>query len=195
MMLIRNSLLSLVRTKGKTFLFTLLIVALTLTLSLGVCVWASIQQFLDDADDFYTTIGLVEYIGRDYPQDTSIDPNMAEDLSSLDVSAIENDPATILWDDSARYYGFIDGFWRDDDFMSGQNNALIVVSSVTYNDTFNAYTAFVTRVLNSYKLEVDDEVLLDLILGHFRRAIIMLSMVRPITPDTPSTLEALGIFQ
>ena len=160
-MLIRNSLLSLVRTKGKTFLFTLLIVALTLTLSLGVCVWASIQQFLDEADEFYTTIGLVEYIGRDYPQDTSIDPNMAEDLTSLDVSAIENDPATILWDDSARYYGFIDGFWRDDDFMSGQNNALVVVSSVTYNDTFNAYTAFVTRALNSYKLEVDDEVLLD----------------------------------
>ena len=88
-MLIRNSLLSLVRTKGKTFLFTLLIIALTLTLSLGVCVWASIQQFLDEADEFYTTIGLVEYIGRDYPQDTSIDPNMAEDLSRLDISAIE----------------------------------------------------------------------------------------------------------
>ena len=160
-MLIRNSLLSLVRTKGKTFLFTLLIVALTLTLSLGVCVWASIQQFLDEADEFYTTIGLVEYIGRDYPQDTSIDQEMAEDLQNLDISGIENDPATLLWDESARYYSFIDGFWRSDDFMSGQDNALIVVSSVIYNDTFNAYTAFVTRVLNSYQLVVDDEVLLD----------------------------------
>ena len=160
-MLIRNSLLSLFRSKGKTALFTLLIVALTLTLSLGVCVWASIQQFLDEADEFYTTIGLIEYIGRDYPQDTYIDQEMAEDLLNLDISGIESDPATLLWDRSARYYGFIDGFWRDDDFMSGQNNALIVVSSVTFNNTYNAYTAFVTRVLNSYKLEVDDEVLLD----------------------------------
>jgi len=126
MMLIRNSLLSLVRTKGKTFLFTLLIVALTLTLSLGVCVWASIQQFLDEADEFYTTIGLVEYIGRDYPQDTFIDQEMAEDLLDLDISGIESDPAACFGDGSARYYGFIDGFWRDDDFMSGQNNALIV---------------------------------------------------------------------
>lgn len=167
-MLIRNSLLSLVRTKGKTFLFTLLIVALTLTLSLGVCVWASIQQFLDEADEFYTTIGLVEYIGRDYPQDTFIDQEMAEDLSNLDIPGIESDPATLLWDGSARYYGYVDGFWRDDDFMSSQNNALIVVSSVTYNDTFNAYTAFVTRVLNSYQLEVDDEVLLDPDFGYLK---------------------------
>ena len=37
-MLIRNSLLSLIRTKGKTLLFTLLILALTLTLALGVSV-------------------------------------------------------------------------------------------------------------------------------------------------------------
>ncbi len=52
MVLIRNSLLSLVRTKGKTLLFALLILVLTLTLSLGVSVWASITQFLNDADEF-----------------------------------------------------------------------------------------------------------------------------------------------
>ena len=160
-MLIRNSLLSLVRTKGKTFLFTLLIVALTLTLSLGVCVWASIQQFLDEADEFYTTIGLVEYIGRDYPQDTIIDPGLVEDLSSLDIAGIENDPATLLWDSSARYYGYVDGFWRDDDYMANKDNSLIIVSSVIYNPTFNAYSAFVTRVLNSSKLEVDEQIFLD----------------------------------
>ena len=119
-MLIRNSLLSLVRSKGKTVLFSLLIIALTLMLSLGVCVWASIQQFLDEADDFYTTIGLVEYFGSDYPQDTYTDNAMVEDLASLDLSGIENDPATLLWESPARYYGYIEGFWRNDDHMADQ---------------------------------------------------------------------------
>ena len=160
-MLIRNSLLSLVRSKGKTTLFVLLIVALTLTLSLGVCVWASIQQFLDEADDFYTTIGLIEYIGRDYPQDMLIDEDMVEDLASLDLSGIQNDPATLLWDGSARYYGYIDGFWRDDEFMSNPDKALVVVSNIGYNNSINAYSAVVVKALHSNQLEVDDAILLD----------------------------------
>ena len=167
-MLIRNSLLSLVRSKGKTVLFSLLIIALTLMLSLGVCVWASIQQFLDEADDFYTTIGLVEYFGSDYPQDTYTDNAMVEDLASLDLSGIENDPATLLWESPARYYGYIEGFWRNDDHMADQSSSLIVVSSVTYNETYKKYIAFVTEVLNSYRVEVDDEILLDTDLGNFK---------------------------
>jgi len=165
-MLIRNSLLSLVRSKGKTILFSLLIFTLTLMLSLGVCVWASIRQFLNEADEFYTTIGLIEYIGRNYPQDTFTDQEMVEDLASLDISKIENDPAILLWDESACYYGYIDGFWRDDDFMPGQDNSLIVVSSVRYNETYSAYTAFVTEVINSYFLEVDRMILLDPSFGY-----------------------------
>jgi ABC-type lipoprotein release transport system permease subunit len=168
MMLIRNSLLSLIRSKGKTALFSLLIFALTLMLSLGVCVWASIQQFLNEADEFYTTIGLVEYIGDGYPNDMLIDEMMVEDLTQLDISGIENDPATILWDGSARYFGYVDDFWRDDNFMADQSSSLIVVSSVRYNKTYGKYTAFVTEVLNSYQLEVDDEILLDLDFGNFK---------------------------
>ena len=160
-MLIRNSLLSLIRSKGKTALFSLLIIALTLILSLGVCVWASIEQFLDEADEFYTTIGLIEYIGNDYPQETLIDQKMVTDLPELDVSGIANDPATILWDDSARYFGLVDGFWRDDNFMDDQTSSLIVVSSVSYNKTYKKYTAYVTEVLNSYLVKVDSQILLD----------------------------------
>ncbi len=167
-MLVRNSLLSLIRSKGKTALFSLLIFALTLMLSLGVCVWASIEQFRDEADEFYTTIGLVEYIGNDYPNDMLIDEMMVEDLAQLDIPGIENDPATILWDGSARYFGYVDGFWRDDNFMDDQTSSLIVVSSVRYNETYKKYTAFVTEVLNSYLLEVDDEIFLDPDFGNFQ---------------------------
>ena len=141
MVLIRNSLLSLVRTKGKTLLFALLILALTLTLSLGVSVWASITQFLNDADEFYKTIGLIEYIGQAYPQDDIVDAEMVADLVELDLSEIADDPATLLWDQTARYFGYVEGFKRDDKVTQVYQPALLVVSRVTYNTSYNAYTA------------------------------------------------------
>ena len=49
-----------------------------------------------------------------------------------------------------------------------KDSSLIVVSSVTYNETYKKYIAFVTEVLNSYRLEVDDEILLDTDLGNFK---------------------------
>ena len=159
-MLIRNSLLSLVRTKGKTFLFALLIFALTLTLSLGVSVWASIRQFLDDADDFYKTIGLIEYIGQSYPEDLVSDSAMAEDLKDLDLARVENDPATLLWDQTSRYYGYVEDFKRDDRVSQTFMPALLVVSRVTYSPSYNAYTAVVAESLYSSFMEKDDMILL-----------------------------------
>jgi hypothetical protein len=158
-MLIRNSLLSLFRTKGKTLLFTLLIIALTLTLALGVSVWASIRQFLDEADDFYTTIGLIEYIGKSYPQDDQADPDMAEALAEFDLTEIENDPATLLWDPSARYYGYVEGFKRDDKSREILNPALLLIGRATYNDSYNAYTAVVIKSLYSNLIEDESMIL------------------------------------
>ncbi|MCB2214091.1 ABC transporter permease [bacterium] len=166
-MLIRNSLLSLVRTKGKTILFALLIFALTLTLSLGVSVWASIRQFLDDADDFYTTIGLIEYIGKNYPQDNVLDSDMAEALADLDLTVVENDPATLLWDSSARYYGYVEGFKRDDKSTEVRNPSLFIISRAAYNKSYNAYTANVTKTLYSSVIEDDSLILLDNSFGAF----------------------------
>ena len=160
MVLIRNSLLSLVRTKGKTILFTLLIIALTLTLALGVSVWASIRQFLDEADDFYTTIGLIEYIGRSYPQDNVSDSDMAEALVDFDLTGIENDPATLLWDVSARSFGYVEGFKRDDKSNEATKPSLLVISRVTYNDSYNAYTAVVAEALYSSNVEDESMILL-----------------------------------
>lgn len=166
-MLIRNSLLSLVRTKGKTLLFALLIFALTLVLSLGVSVWASIRQFLDEADDFYTTIGLVEYVGQNYPQEYVSDLEMAAELAGLDLSGIENDPATLLWDPSARYFGYVEGFKRDDKTSERSTPALLVVSRVIYNESYNGYTAVVAKSLYSSLIEDDSLVLLSASYGAF----------------------------
>ena len=65
-MIFRNSILSIFRSKRKTALFILLIFALTIVLTRDVSVWASNEQLLGDCDEFFTTVGLVEYMGAGF---------------------------------------------------------------------------------------------------------------------------------
>jgi ABC-type lipoprotein release transport system permease subunit len=166
-MILRNSLLSILRVKGKTALFTLLLFALTLAFALGVSVWASVAQFLDDANDFYTTIGLVEYMGTGYPDDTGYDPAMRAALAAFDPALIEQDDAVRQWDASTRSLGYIDGFWRSDQYMPDRMLSVLVVGNVYFSEERNTYVGIVMNALHSLKSEENTLVLIDEDFGSF----------------------------
>jgi len=166
-MIFRNSIHSIIRSGGKTALFTLLIFALTLALALGVSVWASVAQFLDDCDDFYTTIGLIDYMGTGYPDDTGYDPAMVRALESFDTSVIADDGAVLLWDTPARSLGYIEGFWRTDPYAPDQMLSVLVVGNANYDANDRVYSAIVMNALYSYKSETDTIILIDEDFGTF----------------------------
>ena len=68
-MIIRNGILSTVRSKGKTVLFTLLIFVLTLSLGLGLGLWSYCTLTLQSMEETYTSIAVVEYMGDQYPEE------------------------------------------------------------------------------------------------------------------------------
>lgn len=162
-----NSIRSIIRSRGKTALFTLLIFVLTLALALGVCVWASVEQFLADCDEYYTTIGIIEYVGTGYPDDTASDTYMADQLLSFDASSVINDEATLLWDISERSMGYIDGFWRTDTYAKDRMMSVFLVGNVFYNEAENVYNATVMKSLYSLKVKDDTVVYLDADFGSF----------------------------
>lgn len=166
-MILRNSILSMIRSKGKTALFTLLIFALTLVLALSISVWASIAQFLADCDDFYTTIGLLEYMGAGYPDDSGYDPAMDAALKSLDTGVIAMDSASLLWDAAARSFGYIEGFWRTDTFMPDRMLSVLVVGRAHYDEDRDVYSAIVMKSVYSMKSEEDTIILIDENFGSF----------------------------
>lgn len=170
-MILRNSILSILRTKGKTVLFTLLIFALTLSLCLGISVWVSVEGFLEELDSHYTTIGLVEYIGVDYPNDTVYDLSMTETLKDFDFSVITDFESTILWDKSSRTVGYIDGFFRTDSYRPNEGASILVVSSVTPSEQ-GYYSAIVSKVIYSELARENTKIIIDagdkeLQYGHF----------------------------
>ncbi|NMB67595.1 MAG: ABC transporter permease [Chloroflexi bacterium] len=166
-MIFRNSLQSILRSKGKTALFTLLIFALTMALALSVSVWASVAQFLDDCDDFYTTIGLVEYMGTGYPDDTAYDPAMHQALASFDAAGVAADGAVLSYEQPARSFGYVDGFWRTDTLVPGRMFSVLVVGNMAYDERNNVYYGIVMRSLFSLQSKDDTLIYIDGNFGTF----------------------------
>jgi len=168
-MIFRNSILSILRSFGKTALFTLLIFSLTVALGLSVSVWASVEQFLKDCDDFYTTIGLIEYMGTDYPNDTIFDEAMNSGLNSIDTSMIANDDAVFFHEEPARAMGYIEGFWRNDSYVPNSGLSVLVIRKPTYNESHKYYSAIVVDTLYSTMSRNDTILYIDQEFGTFEK--------------------------
>ena len=166
-MMFKMAILNLIRSKGKTLLFTALIIALTITLSLGVNVWAAIQQFLNQADDFYTTVASFEYFGKDYPQANVIDHEMAEDLKNFDLSPLKNDPAVLEWHQPKQNFASIEGYWRSDSLMVNRDFILLMVNNINFIDSYDSYVGTVAKVLYAHRINENTKIRLSKDFGEF----------------------------
>ena len=98
MMPARNGILTTLRAKGRTLLFTLLIFVLTVALTLGVGMWACCAQLLTRFDETYTSIVLAEYMGEDYSDADIADADARETLDTLNDVAIADVDGVKLWE-------------------------------------------------------------------------------------------------
>lgn len=110
----KNSLKNVYRSGGKSALFMVLILLLTVLSSLSLSVFVSIQQYLGECDDFYTTIGVLEYMAPDYPDEEVYNPDMQEAIRSFDDTLITDYKEVLSFQRSNRSLGYIDGFERFD---------------------------------------------------------------------------------
>ncbi len=159
-MIFSNSIKSIIRSKGKTALFAILIFSLTLALAICVSVWAAIDAFLVECDDFYTTIGVFEYIGTEYPNDIVYDSYMDEALDGFDRESIKNHPSVLLWDESYRSLGYVEGFWRTDQYMPKRMLSVVVVGNIS-DSKEEFYTGIVMKTGYSLLIEEDTVIHID----------------------------------
>ncbi len=114
-MILRNGILSTLRAKGRTVLFTALILLMCLALTLGAGMWAYCSAQLRALDESYTSIALVEYMGADYPDEHASDIFAREAFSTLDQEAIAALEGVELWEEKDSSLAYIDGFKRQGD--------------------------------------------------------------------------------
>lgn len=149
-MIIKNSLKNIIRARGKTALFVLLLAATTLVLCLGLAMRISISAFLEECDGQYTTLALFEYMGGDYPNESAFTAEAAQAIRSFDETAVTASEHALGWDREGRALGYAEGFFRVDESAPLRDLAVLRVYGVsqTVNGTYGARTAFVRETLS-----------------------------------------------
>lgn len=112
-MIIRNGIRSTLRARGRSLLFTLLILVLTLALTLGIGAWAYSSALLNQMEEGYTSIALVEYLGQDYPDQDATDAHARDAAKKLDGDAIAALEGVKLWETNSGTLAAVEGYKRE----------------------------------------------------------------------------------
>lgn len=105
----------------------LLVLILTVISCISLSVWVSIETYLDKCDEFYTSIGVLEYIGVEYPNEDYYDGKMQEEVRSFDYNQILDHEEVISFDRNGQALGFINGFERFDNLAYYGSDAVLLM--------------------------------------------------------------------
>lgn len=127
-MFIRNGIMTNLRERGRTALFSLLIVLLTVTMILSLSVFQYCDSVMETCDETYRSIALVEYMGSEYPNEDEPDEAAraaAGKLTDEDILAVLGVTA---WTGGSTAFAFAEGYERRLGSMPYGNRAVIAVN-------------------------------------------------------------------
>ncbi len=131
-MLIRNGIKSTLRERGRTALFSLLIVLLTVTLILSLNVLLYCGAVTEACNKAYRSVALVEYMGAEYPNEDEPDPaarRAANALQDKDVLAV---PGVTAWTRGSTAAAAVEGYERRVGTMPYGGRGVIITNN--YSD-------------------------------------------------------------
>ena len=130
-MLIRNGIRSILRGRGRTALFSLLIVFLTVTMILSLSVLLYCDAVMDACDRDYRSVALVEYMGPEYPGEDVPDPAARAAAEALTDEAVLSVPGVTAWTRGSTAFAFTEGYERRFGTMPYGTRAVIAVNRVS----------------------------------------------------------------
>ncbi|MBE7016623.1 MAG: hypothetical protein E7420_00495 [Ruminococcaceae bacterium] len=141
-MILRNGILSTLRGRGRTALFTVLIFLMSLSLTLGAGMWAYCSAQLEMLDNSYTSIALVEYMGADYPDENAADSFARSAAVHTDSDAISAIEGVELWEKTDSGLAFIEGFERQGE--SAYSNRA-VIEFIQFTELWTGAIAYIAE--------------------------------------------------
>ena len=130
-MIIRNGILSILRERGRTALFSLLIVFLTITMILSLSVLLYCNAVTDACDAEYRSIALVEYMGPEYPSEEEPDPAARAAAEALTDETVLSIPGVTSWTRGSTAFASAEGYTRRFGALPYGGRAVITVSHVS----------------------------------------------------------------
>ena len=99
-------------------------------LNLGIGVYMSASGTLASFRETYRSVGRIEYIGPDYPDETAYDPFAVSAYEDLDLNGIRNTPGVIYAEKKNFTLGFADGFKRHRNTIPFKDYGVLLVNSL-----------------------------------------------------------------
>ena len=130
-MFVRNGIKSILRERGRTALFSLLIILLTVTMLLSLSVLLYSVAVMDACDEAYRSIALVEYMGSEYPNEDVADAEAREAAELLTDETVLAVPGVTAWTRGNTSLASVQGYERRAGTMPYKNRAVIIVSNVS----------------------------------------------------------------
>lgn len=151
-MFLKYSLKYIIRSWKKTILFFLLIFLLVVMVCTGTSLIASVYGLLAQCEEKYTTIGILEYRGADYPNEMVYDENIAKVSEAFDFSSILENECVKEWQQEENALGYVKGMQREDNFIPYEDRAVLVVYvNGAYSEAEGVYSAQVSEALYASK--------------------------------------------
>lgn len=130
-MFVRNGIKSILRERGRTALFALLIMLLTVTMILSVSVLLYSRAVIAACDETYRSIALVEYMGAEYPKEDEPDAAARSAAAALTDETVLSVPGVTAWTRGSTAFAAAEGFERRAGTIPYGNRAVIIVSGVS----------------------------------------------------------------
>ena len=130
-MILRNGIRSILRERGRTARFALLIVLLTVAVISSLSVVLYCTAMMDACDGAYRSIALLEYMGSEYPNEDEPDPAARQAAKELTDAEVLSVPGVIAWTRGNTCSGFVEGYDRRTANTPYGNKSVLVVNNVS----------------------------------------------------------------
>ena len=130
-MFIRNGIKSILRERGRTALFSLLILLLTVTTILSLSVLLYSKAVMAACEESYRSIALIEYMGSEYPNEDEADAAARSAAEALTDETILSVSGVTAWSRGNTAFASTEGYERRFGTLPYGNRAVIVVSDVS----------------------------------------------------------------
>lgn len=144
-MILRNGILSTLRAGWRTALFSVLILFMCLSLTLGAGMWAYCDGQLKQLDSAYTSIALVEYMGAGYPEENAADPYARAALAALDLEQLHRIPGVKLWESQDSTLAYVEGYKR---LEASAYSDHAVIEFIQFADVWNGNELYYAAISN-----------------------------------------------
>lgn len=161
----KNGLRSVWRSRGKTCLFLLLLLALTAVLSLALCIFSAVDGYLADCDRYYHTIANLEYIGANYPDGNAYDEKLASmlDAGELKIDELQSLPGVINYQPNRAALAVGEGLQPPKIAATKKDAAVLEVTHLKWDENLGAYSGTINRCLYSFEDNANKLVFIDVL--------------------------------